>query len=121
MHHYFYYHEFYDFHKDKDSICNNIIYICFDEIVQIKYLKIVNTEDERFKLTSAKEIQIYCDDILFCEKKLNQTGENIIMFDNEIYENEMNDLNQEETEKNTKKNYNAYKEIFNDGVYRLVL
>ena len=118
---YFYYHDFYDFRKNKDSLCNNKIYICFDEIVQIKCLKLFNTADKKFKETSTKEIQIYCDDILFCEKQLNQTGENIIMFDNEIYENEMNKLTKEETEKNTKKNFNAYKEIFNDGVYRLVL
>ena len=45
---YFYYHEFYDFHKNKDSLSNNIIYICFDKIVQIKYIKIYNTNDERF-------------------------------------------------------------------------
>ena len=45
---YFYYHEFYDFHKNKDSLSNNIIYICFDKIVQIKYIKIDNTNDERF-------------------------------------------------------------------------
>ena len=118
---YFYYHEFYDFRKNKDSLCNNKIYICFDEIVQIKCLKLYNTDDKKFKETSSKEIQIYCDDILLCEKKLNQMGENIIKFDNENYENEIGDLNEEETEKNSKKNYNAYKEIFNDGVFRLVL
>lgn len=48
-------------------------------------------------------------------------GENIIKFDNENYENEIGDLNEEETKKNSKKNYNAYKEIFNDGVFRLLL
>ena len=114
---YFYYHDFYDFHKDKDSICNNIIYICFDEIVQIKYLKIVNTEDERFKLTSAKEIQIYCDDILLFEGKLRQTGENIINF-----ENKNNDaLKTKNDEEISKSNYNSYLEIIKDGIYRFVL
>ena len=114
---YFYYHEFYDYHKDKDSICNNIIYICFDEIVQIKYLKIVNTEDERFKQTSAKEIQIYCDDILLFEGKLRQTGENIINFENK----NSDALKSKNDEELSKSNYDSYLEIIKDGIYRFVL
>ena len=118
---YFYYHDFYDFRKNKDSLCNNNLYICFDEIVQIKYLKLYNTENEKFKNTSAKNIQIYCDDILICETKLNQLGENIIDFGNEIYKNDGDDSNKEESEINAINNYNAYKEILNDGIFRLVL
>ena len=114
---YFYYHEFYDFHKDKDSLCNNIIYICFDEIVQIKYIKVINTNDENFKLTSAKDIQIYCDDILLYEGKLKQIGENIINFNF----NEQNEISEEEIKKIADKNYNSYKEKINNGVYRLEL
>jgi len=115
---YFYYHEFYDFHKNKDSLCNNIIYICFDEIVQIKYIKIDNTNDERFKMTSSKEIQIYCDDILLFEGKLKQMGENVISFQKDkINENILNEVNDKET---TEKNYNSYKEIKSDGVCKLV-
>ena len=118
---YFYYHDFYDFRKNKDSLCNNHLYICFDEIVQIKRLKLYNTDDEKFKATSTKHIQIYCDDILFCEKKLNQFGENIIDFENEINKNDVDDLTEEESEINAKRNYNSYKEIISDGVFRLVL
>ena len=118
---YFYYHEFYDFHKDKDSLCNNIIYICFDEIVQIKYIKIINTNDDNFKLTSAKDIQIYCDDILLYEGKLKQFGENIINFDKDNLINKQNEIKEEEIKKLADKNYNSYKEKINDGVYRLVL
>ena len=116
---YFYYHEFYDFHKNKDSLCNNIIYICFDEIVQIKYFKIDNTIDERFKMTSAKEIQIYCDDILLYEGKLKQMGENIINFENNNIKNE-NKINEKNEKEIAEANYNSYKEIKKDGVYRLV-
>ena len=118
---YFYYHDFYDFRKNKDSLCNNNLYICFDEIVQVKCIKLYNTDDEKFKATSAKEIQIYCDDILLCEKKLNQIGENIIAFENGIYKNDLNNLTEEENEEIAKNNYNAYKEIFSNGVSRLVL
>ena len=118
---YFYYHEFYDFHKDKDCICNNKIFICFDEIVQIKYLKIDNTTDERFKLTSSKEIQIYCDDILLYEGKLKQMGENVINFENKNKNMENNEEDLKIEEEIAKANYNSYKEIVKDGIYRLVL
>ena len=118
---YFYYHEFYDFHKDKDSLCNNIIYICFDEIVQIKNFKIYNTNDERFKLTSAKEIQIYCDDILLYEGKLKQMGENIINFEKDYIVRMQNEISEEKEKEIAKVNYDSYKEKIKDGVYRLVL
>ena len=118
---YFYYHEFYDFHKNKDSLCNNIIYICFDEIVQIKYLKIDNTIDEKFKLTAAKEIQIYCDDILLYEGKLKQMGENIITFEKDKIFKEQIIIDQKKEEEKAKENYDSYKEVLKDGVCRLVL
>ena len=115
---YFYYHEFYDFHKNKDSFCNNIIYICFEEIVQIKCIKMDNTTDERFKLTSSKGIQIYCDDILFYEGTLKQMGENIINCENMTIDNNTN----EDTDKIiAEENYKAYKEKIDDGIYRLFL
>ena len=116
---YFYYHDFYDFHKNKDSLCNNNLYICFDEIVQIKCIKFINTNEDKIKFSSTKDIQIYCDDILLCEKKLNQVGETIIDFDCKV--NEYDNLNENKMKVIAKNNYNSYKEILSDGVYRLVL
>ena len=78
---YFYYHKFFDFRKDEESICNNLLFICFEEIVQIKYIKIENISNGKLKDTSTKNIQIYCDDILIFEGELKQKGENIILFD----------------------------------------
>ena len=118
---YFYFHDFYDFRKNKDSLCKNNLYICFEEIVQIKCIKLYNTDNEKIKNTSTKDIQIYCDDILFCEKRLNQLGENIINFENGNCNDILNNFTEEQDEINAKKNYNAYKEILNDGIYRLVL
>jgi hypothetical protein len=118
---YFYYHEFYDFHKNKDSLCNNIIFICFDEIVQIKYFKFDNTSDEKFKLTSAREIQIYCDDILLYEGKLKQMGENIINFDKNSNDDKEKNIFENKDKEIAEANYNSYKEIINNDIYRLVL
>lgn len=118
---YFYYHEFYDFRKNKDSICNNVLYICFEEIAQIKCIKLFNTDDEKFKTSSAKDIQIYLDDILLCEKKLKQKGENFVDFENGLFNRDIDNLTDEKNEIVAKNNYNAYKEILSDGVYRLVL
>ena len=103
---YFYYHEYYDFHKNEYSICNNLIFICFEKIVGIKYIKLINTEDERFKLTSTREIQIYCDDVLIFQGVLKQIGENIVKFD---------ENNEEIIEKNT------YKEYIKDDIYQLCI
>jgi hypothetical protein len=118
---YFYFHDFYDFRKNKDSLCKNNLYICFEEIVQIKYIKLYNTDNEKIMATSTKDIQIYCDDLLFCEKRLNQLGENIINFEKGIYNDDFNDVTEEEKETNNKRNYNAYKEVISNGIYRLVL
>ena len=78
---FFFIHEFYDFRKNEDSICQNLLFICFDEIVQVKYIKLVNTNNEKLKNSCAKGIQIYCDDLLIFEGELNQKGESIILFD----------------------------------------
>ena len=117
---YFYYHEFFDIHKTKDSTCNNILYICFDEIVRIKFFNLINTNDERFKMTSTKEIQIYCDDLLFFEGKLNQIGENVIKLNNGRFINE-NYKEKDSYIENNLKNYNSYKEYIKGNIYELVL
>ena len=70
-------------------------------------------------MTSAKEIQIYCDDILLYEGKLKQMGENIINFENNNIKNE-NKINEKNEKEKAEANYNSYKEIKKDGVYRLV-
>ena len=58
-----------------------MLFICFDEIVQVKYIKLENTNNEKLKYSSTKGIQIYCDDLLIFEGTLNQKGESIILFD----------------------------------------
>ena len=78
---YFFVHDFYDFHKNEDSICQNLLFICFDDIVQVKFIKLLNTNDDKLKYSCTKGIQIYCDDLLIFEGKLNQKGESIILFD----------------------------------------
>ena len=78
---YFYFHKLFDFRKDEDSICNNLLFICFNEIVQIKYIKLENISTGKLKYTSTKTMQIYCDDVLIFEGDLKQSGENIILFD----------------------------------------
>ena len=61
---FFYYHDLYDFRKNTDSICNNLLFICFEEIVQIKYIRIENTNVDNLISTSSRVIQLYIDDIL---------------------------------------------------------
>ena len=78
---YFYFYKFLDFRKNEDSICNNLLFICFNEIVQIKYIKVENISTGKLKYTSTKTMQIYCDDVLIFEGDLKQNGENIILFD----------------------------------------
>ena len=53
----------------------------FNDIVQIKYIKIENSSNEKLKYTCTKYLQIYCDDILIFEGELKQKGENIILFE----------------------------------------
>ena len=90
---YFFIHEFYDFRKNEDSICQNLLFICFDEIVQIKYIKIINTRNEKLKNSCVKNLQIYCDDILIFEGTVNQKGESIILFDKKKKSNFKNIIN----------------------------
>ena len=90
---FFYYHDLYDFRKNTDSICNNLLFICFDEIVQIKYIKIENTSIENLISTSSKVIQLYMDDILIFEGVLNQKGESILLFDKKEKQNFKNIVN----------------------------
>ena len=78
---FFYYHDLYDFRKNEDSICNNLLFICFEEIIQIKYIKLENTNNDNLVKSATKYIQIYLDDILIFEGVLNQKGESILLFD----------------------------------------
>ena len=106
---YFYFHDLYDFRKNEDSICNNLFFVCFDEIVQIKYIKIENTNDESLISTSTREIQIYFDDILIFEGILNQKGESILLFDKKDTNNFKNIININKIESNY-----IFKESIND-------
>ena len=112
---YFYYHKFFDFRKDEESICNNLLFICFEEIVQIKYIKIENISNGKLKDTSTKNIQIYCDDILIFEGELRQKGENIILFDEKEIKKFNNVINI-----NKKNEKNKFVEKIKGDVYRLV-
>ena len=96
---YFYYHQFFDFRKDEDSICNNLLFICFNEIVQIKYIKIENISNGKLRTTSTKSMQIYCDDLLIFEGELKNNGENIILFDEKEIKkfNNVININQKKT------------------------
>lgn len=54
-------------------------------------------------------------------KTLNQKGENVVEFENGIYRDNLDDLTENETRNMANNNYNAYKEIMSDGIFRLVL
>ena len=112
---YFYYHKFLDFRKDEDSICNNLLFICFKEIVQIKYIKIQNISNIKLKNTAVKNLQIYCDDLLIFEGELKQKGENIILFEKKEIKKFNNVINLSE-----KKDKNKYLEKRKGDVFRLV-
>ena len=112
---FFYYHRLFDFRKDEDSICNNLLFICFNDIVQIKYIKLENSSNEKLKYTSTKYLQIYCDDILIFEGELKQKGENIILFKEKEIKKFNNVINI-----NKKKEKNKFVEKIKGGVYRLV-
>ena len=90
---FFYYHDLYDFRKNTDSICNNLLFICFEEIVQIKYIRIENTNVDNLISTSSRVIQLYMDDILIFEGVLNQKGESILLFDKKEKKNFKNIVN----------------------------
>ena len=112
---FFYYHRLFDFKKDEDSICNNLLFICFNDIVQIKYIKLENTSSEKLKYTTTKYMQIYCDDILIFEGELKQKGENIILFEEKEIKKFNNVINI-----NKKKEKNKFVEKIKGDVYRLV-
>ena len=112
---YFYFHKFYDFRKDEDSICNNLLFICFNDIVQIKYIKLENISTGKLKYTATKTIQIYCDDILIFEGDLKQNGENIILFDEKEIKKFNNVINL-----NKKKTKYKFTEKIKGDVCRLV-
>ena len=106
---FFYFHDLYDFRKNEDSICNNLFFVCFDEIVQIKYIKIENTSEESLISTSTRDIQIYLDDILIFEGVLNKKGESILLFDKKDTNNFNNIININKIESNY-----IFKETIND-------
>ena len=111
---FFYYHDLYDFRKNIDSICNNLLFICFEEIVQIKYIRIENTSIENLISTSSKVIQLYIDDILIFEGVLNQKGESILLFDKKDKQNFKNIVNI-----NNKDSKYVFKETICDKYYIL--
>ena len=90
---FFYFHDLYDFRKNEDSICNNLLFVCFEEIVQIKYIKLENTDYENLLNSATRYIQIYLDDILIFEGILNQKGESILLFDKKETNNFKNLVN----------------------------
>ena len=106
---FFYYHDLFDFKKNEDSICNNLIFVCFEEIVQIKYIKLENTNNEKLIKSSTRYIQIYIDDILIFEGILNQTGESILLFDKKDTNDFKNIVNI-----NKKESYYIFKESINE-------
>ncbi len=76
-----YSYQFLDYKKNENSISNNLLFICFEELVQVKYIKLINKKEKLSQNT--KNIQIYCDDILFFEGKINQCNESIISFESD--------------------------------------
>ena len=106
---FFYYYNLYNFRKNEDSICNNLLFICFEEIVQIKFIRIENTSIPNLITTSTKDIQIYLDDILIFEGVLNQKGESILLFDKKESNNFKNIVNI-----NKKESKYIFKEIINE-------
>ena len=111
---FFYYHDLYDFRKNAESLCKNLIFICFEEIVQIKYIKIQNSNIENLINSSTRDIQIFLDDILIFEGVLNQRGESILLFDKKELNNFKNIVNI--TKKESKY---IFKEIINDKYHLL--
>ena len=76
-----YSYQYLDYKKNENSICNNLLFICFEELVQVKYIKIINKKEKLSQNT--KTIQIYCDDILIFEGNINQCNESIISFESD--------------------------------------
>ncbi len=76
-----YSYQYLDYKKNENSICNNLLFICFEELVQVKYIQIINKNEKLSQNT--KTIQIYCDDILIFEGNINQCNESIISFESD--------------------------------------
>ena len=76
-----YSYQFLDYKKNENSVCNNLLFVCFEQLVQVKYIKIINKKEKLPQ--NSKNIQIYCDDILFFEGMINQCDESIISFEND--------------------------------------
>ena len=104
----------YDFRKNAESLCKNLIFICFEEIVQIKYIKIQNSNIENLINSSTRDIQIFLDDILIFEGVLNQRGESILLFDKKDKQNFKNIVNI-----NNKDSKYVFKETICDKYYIL--
>ena len=116
-----YSYQFLDYKKNENSICNNLLFICFEELVQVKYIKLINKEEKLSQ--NAKNIQIYCDDVLFFEGTINQCNESIISFENDYckLDDKINKDNIISLNSINSKDKNIYNEIkINDG-YMLIL
>ena len=116
-----YSYQFLDYKKNENSICNNLLFICFEELVQVKYIKLINKKEKLSQNT--KNIQIYCDDILFFEGKINQCNESIISF-----ESDYSQLDKKIKKENlinltsiNSKELNIYRENKIDNGYMLIL
>ena len=116
-----YSYQFLDYKKNENSICNNLLFICFEELVQVKYIKLINKKEKLSQNT--KNIQIYCDDILFFEGKINQCNESIISF-----ESDYSKLDKKVKKENiinltsiNSKELNIYRENKIDNGYMLIL
>ena len=116
-----YSYQFLDYKKNENSISNNLLFICFEELVQVKYIKLINKKEKLSQNT--KNIQIYCDDILFFEGKINQCNESIISF-----ETDYSKLDKKIKKENiinltsiNSKELNIYRENKIDNGYMLIL
>ena len=116
-----YSYQFLDYKKNENSICNNLLFICFEELVQVKYIKLINKEEKLSQ--NAKNIQIYCDDILFFEGKINQCNESIITFENDYckLDKKIKKENIINLTSINSKELNIYREIKIDNGYMLIL
>ena len=116
-----YSYQFLDYKKNENSICNNLLFICFEELVQVKYIKLINKKEKLSQNT--KNIQIYCDDILFFEGKINQCNESIICFDSDYsqLDKKIKKENLINLTSINSKELNIYRENKIDNGYMLIL
>ena len=116
-----YSYQFYDYKKDEFSRSFNLLFVCFEEYVQVKYIKISNNLKRLSQ--NANNIQIYCDDILYFEGPINQTGDSIISFEDDykFLNNNIKKSNIISLNSINLKKQNTYEEIINNGIYMLIL